>query len=72
LVNKWRPENWDSVWQIAKPTPESWGGKREVFEAGADAMLEALSKIPERGYLMPGGNFVTESGKRYKAIFIPD
>ena len=40
----YRPPNWDSSWKRDKL--DSWQWHRDIYEAGADAMLEGLMKSP--------------------------
>jgi hypothetical protein len=79
----WRPKDWNNP--ISKNTisaklmgsiPPKILTLHDAYEAGADAMLEALSKIPEKGILFPdytkGLYFIGETGNTYHVIFIPD
>jgi hypothetical protein len=46
----YRPEGcrvWDKRWQHAREGLESWVEHRDIFEAGADAMLEGIWKMAE-------------------------
>jgi hypothetical protein len=72
---KWRPEGWDEI--VERLTAdildiEGHDGDPRLVEAGADAMLEALSKLPETGTWLNGFRLEGQSGKRYIAVFIPD
>lgn len=47
-----RPENWEEIKSDWLLTPSG----KEAFEAGADAMLEALKKEGTYGYMPGEGN----------------
>ena len=61
----WRPEDWEKN----KP-PHMTIGENNAYEAGADAMLEALEKTPCDGTYYVA-SFVG-GGKKWKCLFIPD
>jgi hypothetical protein len=56
---KWRPEGWKNPYLTIQEARELYGGlpfkynpeERVAFEAGADAMLEAIKKQPRVKYL---------------------
>ncbi len=63
----WRPEGWSNPYS---ELPKGWFGsdteaniihyaKQEGFEAGADAMLEAIKKMPycTHPIMLPNGNY---------------
>jgi hypothetical protein len=44
VMNKWRPDNWSKI-RDEQDNPELWNPEdSEYFEAGADAILEALTE----------------------------
>ena len=52
MTKKWRPgdaEDWDNSWKRARSGLDSWTGHRDIFEAGADAIIEAIEiKLKEQ------------------------
>jgi len=82
----WRPENWEVTRNWTNPDSEGWSRLRnqceiESFEAGADAMLEALRRRGVKigkGYeawLKAGQRIridVIDCGYKGKLVFIPE
>lgn len=66
----WRPEGWDTYEELSHTQIPLKTIIPSVFEAGADAMLEALSRVPEDGSYFVD-RFTGESGKKYRCVFIP-
>ena len=75
MTNKWRPEGWQNPIPVLKPIPKEipLGSAYQghlLFEAGADAMLEAL-----RAKGIPDAYWRENTAKpEYKGVwvFIPD
>lgn len=42
MSKEWRPDNW--TYGAYPPDDDTFGGEAEAFEAGADAILQALFK----------------------------
>ena len=80
---KWRPKGWpkDPCDGCIKKQEDTYGlmcdlacGKHSAWsnrESGADTILEALEQLPS-GVLMQDMTFRTDSGKRFRALWIPD
>jgi len=49
----WRPNDWENPYRPIE------SGARDIFEDGADAMLEALRKMPycTHPIMLPNGNY---------------
>ena len=63
MSDDWRPKGWENPIPVILPIPDNFqeGGawhKHLLFEAGADAMLEALWKLAKES---PTGTFVFDS-----------
>ena len=53
-MNKWRPEGWENPYPRPSTYPPLTETYRSAFEAGADAMLDALFKMASES---PTGKF---------------
>ena len=60
MVKTWRPEGWETIWTNLdeKPHPPVFDRERYIYEAGADAMLEAIWKMAKES---PNGIFSFDS-----------
>ena len=82
----WRPEGWQNSWNTEREY-EGMVSKAEIYEAGADAMLEALSVLSKGrpvvgikevdGKQFDGKQFeylriYSEKGERGRIVFISE
>lgn len=72
-MSKWRPEDWEETKMMGFKIYY----ENEPFEAGADAMLEALSKEADKIYEVGQDGYklvIPLNGKKLagKLVFIPD
>ena len=77
----WRPEGWQNSWNTEREY-EGMVSKAEIYEAGADAMLEALSVLskgrPVVGIKEVDGEqfeylrIYSEKGERGRIVFISE
>lgn len=73
----WRPDDWDDIWENTDNTCATWQVTRDVFEAGADAILKSLIA---KGVHYGESNTLTgqkytiwvDTGKPGTWVFIPD
>lgn len=62
---KWRPDGWENPWNypIGSSNPIA-------FEAGADAMLDALSGIPDGVRVINAKSVL--NGQIFRVLFVPE
>lgn len=64
-MNKWRPDWWFNRYGCTGTNDNST--RQEAFEAGADAMLEALKNLPKQSFISTSP--ILKTGYY---VFIPD
>ena len=76
MVKTWRPEGWETIWTNLdeKPHPPVFDRERDIYEAGATAMLEALLAGGYYEVDWRGGGYDIPIGKEKKGklVFIPE
>ena len=71
-MKNWRPKGWKNPHIIAIDDVDC-SIEAQSFEAGANAMLEALRKVPIDGtHVLDGGTFECAISFPYKLIFVPE
>ena len=74
----WRPDDWDNGWDKQREE-DGMASKAEIFEAGADAMLEAVVKYLEARWTQYWSNpaegisrHTFKLPEHWQKVFIPD